>query len=61
VSLGLIEARFLSISTNAANMLGSLVTPYVARDPSGVLKAKHAQMDERALEAPQERAGKGRS
>jgi hypothetical protein len=37
--------------------LGTLVTAYVAREAAGVLQARHAQMDERAPEAPQKGAG----
>jgi hypothetical protein len=39
--------------------LGTFVTAYVAREAVGVLQARDAQMDERALEAPQEGAGEG--
>jgi len=35
------------------------VTAYVAHEAVGVLQARDAQMDERALKAPQKRAGEG--
>ncbi len=38
------------------NRLGTPVTAYVAHEAPGVLQARHAQMDERAPEAPQKRA-----
>jgi hypothetical protein len=37
------------------------VTAYVARKATGVLQARHAQMDERAPEAPQKGAGESRN
>src|SRR5579863_2099802 len=43
-----------------ANRLGTPVTACVAHEAPGVLQAKHAQMDERAPEAPQERASESR-
>src|ERR1700680_723520 len=55
ISTGL---RYLPLS-RCASSLGTLVTAYVAREALGVLQARDAQMDERALKAPQEGAGKG--
>src|SRR5580700_8744618 len=43
-----------------ANRLGTPVTACVAHEAPGVLQARHAQMDERAPEAPQKRAAKSR-
>src|SRR5580658_554453 len=43
-----------------ANRLGTPVTACVAHEAPGVLQAKHAQMDERAPEAPQKRASESR-
>jgi len=39
--------------------VGTPVTPYVAREALGMLQARDAQMDERALEAPQKGASQG--
>jgi len=44
-----------------AYSLGTFVTAHVAREAPGMLQARDAQMDERALEAPQEGAGEGRN
>jgi hypothetical protein len=49
-----------SLREGRADGVGTLVTGYVAREAVGVLQARDAQMDERAPEAPQEGAGKGR-
>src|SRR5580704_19481323 len=43
-----------------ANRLGTPVTACVAHEAPGVLQARHAQMDERAPEAPQKRASESR-
>jgi hypothetical protein len=40
-------------------MRGTFVTEHIAAEALGVLKARDAEMDERALEAPQKAAGKG--
>ena len=56
-STGEIEQPYVT----RTNRLGTPVTAYVAREGLGVLKARHAQMDERALEAPQKRAAESRN